>query len=88
MPFKSAKATMKVEPRGASKSEVFIVMEFTPKFGLLGGLMGSIMIRPIMRRMFRKVLGGLEHHTATGEQIGKGWKARVVPDPANEHLRA
>jgi len=46
-------------------------MNFQPKFLTIGALMGAMMMKPMMRKMFSKVLQGLEHHALTGEVIGK-----------------
>lgn len=88
LPVKSATATMNVEATGANRSEVAIAMELTPKFGaLVGWLMGTVVMRPLMRKTFKQVLAGLEHHAATGELVGKDWKAPKsapsLPAPAN-----
>lgn len=80
MPVKSATATLTIEGTGAGKSDVTFAMEFTPKFGPLGWVMGQVMMRPMMIRVFKQVLAGLEHHAATGELVGEGWtptKARA-----------
>jgi carbon monoxide dehydrogenase subunit G len=75
MPLKEAAATLSVKDTGAGTSEVSFLMEFTPKFGPLGWVMGKLMMRPMMRKMFDLVLAGMAHHAVTGEEIGEGWKA-------------
>ncbi len=80
MPVKSATASLTIENTGAGKSDVTFAMEFTPKFGPLGWVMGQAMMRPMMTKVFNQVLAGLEHHAATGELVGEGWtptKARA-----------
>ena len=72
MPIKRAVAEMSVAPRGDGQSEVTISMNLVPKFGLLGALMGVLMMKPMMRKIFAQVLQGLEHHARTGELIGQG----------------
>ncbi|MBT6441782.1 MAG: SRPBCC family protein [Alphaproteobacteria bacterium] len=72
MPLKRASATLAVGADSAGGSVVSMTMDFTPKFGPIGMLMGAIMMRPMMRRMFETILKGFEHHAVTGELIGKG----------------
>ena len=79
MPMKRAVAEFTVAPRGDRDTEVSITMVFTPTFGPLGALMGVLMMKPMMRKIFAQVLQGLEHHARTGEAIGKGG-APIAPD--------
>ena len=71
MPLKSAVAEMKVRSTGERASEGSIAMEFVVKGGPLGGVMGQLVMKPMMRRMFGQVLRSLEHHVVTGDLIGK-----------------
>jgi hypothetical protein len=41
---------------------------------LLGRLIGAGVMRPMMQRMFKRVLGGLDLHVRTGALIGKDGK--------------
>ena len=74
MPLKRAKARIEVHPDGADRSVVRFSMEYTVKWGPLGWVMGQVMMKPMMRGMFAKVLRGLEHHVRTGENVGKDWR--------------
>lgn len=71
MPLKEAVVTMRVSPVDANASEVTIEMDFVEKFGVPGKIMGVIMMRPMMKKMFSKVLDSLERHALTGKIIGK-----------------
>lgn len=79
MPMKRAVAEFALVQRGERDTDVSITMFFTPKYGLLGALMGAVMMKPMMRKIFAQVLQGLEHHARTGELIGKGGAA-IAPD--------
>ena len=70
MPLKQAQAQLQVRQAGKGTSDVTITMDFTPKFGPLGWLMGQVMMKPMMRGMFTKVLQALETHASTGRLIG------------------
>jgi hypothetical protein len=56
-----------------------MAMEFAPKFRPLGRVMGKLMMRPKMRKIFDHVLSGMAHHAVAGEEIGKDW----IPTVAN-----
>jgi|TARA_B100000809_G_C14935465_1_gene458451 uncharacterized protein YndB with AHSA1/START domain len=79
LPVKWALAEMSLSSINDHETEASISMVFQPKFGLLGALMGVLMMKPMMRKIFSQVLHGLEHHARTGEVIGKGG-APVVKD--------
>jgi len=72
LPFKTAKATMRVKPSGAEQSDVTIEMEFDPKYGVLGKVMAAVMIKPMMKKVFGQVLKSLSDHASTGQLVGKG----------------
>ena len=76
MPLKSATATLQVRSTGERSSEVSIVMDFVVKGGPFGWVMGQLLMKPMMRRMFGKVLRSLEHHVLTGDLIGKDGQTR------------
>ena len=78
MPIKRAVAEMSVAPRGDGQSEVTISMNLVPKFGLLGALMGVLMMKPMMHKIFAQILQGLEHHARTGELVGQGAGCRFA----------
>ena len=66
MPMKRATVEFIVVPHGDHESDIAITMNFTPKFGLVGAMMGAMMMK------LTQVLSGLEHHVRTGETIGRG----------------
>ncbi len=69
-----AEAEMRVKADGPKRSSVTITMDFQVKGGALGRLAGAGVIRPMMQRMFKRVLGGLDVHVRTGASIGKDGK--------------
>ena len=70
MPLKSLRARMKVTRVDDTSSEVYFSMDFVPKFGPVGWLMGAIMMKPMMRRVTKDVLQGLAFHVVTGDRVG------------------
>jgi carbon monoxide dehydrogenase subunit G len=80
MPFVvQAEAEMRVMAEGPKRSSVTITMDFQVKGGALGRLAGAGMFRPMMQRMFKRVLDGLDLHVRTGASIGKDGKAVIQP---------
>ena len=75
---------MSIEPVGASSSKAGIEMTYTPKWGVVGRVMDLLMIRPMMRRTFAKVIDGLELHAKTGQAVGKNG----VLEPASPLIKA
>ena len=78
MPLKSAASEMRLESIDADHTRVEIEMEMEVKWGFLGKIMGSVMMKPMMTKVFKQVLAGLEHHVRTGEFIGKDGKSQAT----------
>ncbi|SFC56560.1 SRPBCC family protein [Pseudoalteromonas denitrificans] len=79
MPLKSMQAEMKVNAIDANSSEIYMSADFVVKGGPLGWVMGQLLMRPVMKGIFKKVMTGLAYHSVTGELVGKKL-------PANEAL--
>ena len=69
MPLKQAFVTLAVSPNGR-QSKVTISMDLQPKYGPLGWMMGQVMMKPMMKKLFKSAIDGLEKHLATGSLIG------------------
>lgn len=74
MPIVRAEAEMRVKAEGSKQSSVTITMDFERKGSALGRLAGAVVTRPMMHRMFKRVLNGLDIHLRTGALIGKDGK--------------
>jgi carbon monoxide dehydrogenase subunit G len=70
MPLKSAVAHMEVTPTGTDKSRLSITLEFEPKFGPIGWLMGKLLMRPMLTKALKELTKGLDDHIRTGQFIG------------------
>ena len=79
MPLKSMQAEMKVTAIDENSSEIYMSADFVVKGGPLGWVMGQLLMRPVMKGIFKKVMTGLAYHSVTGKLIGKKL-------PANEAL--
>ena len=71
MPLDHAEATIMLKAVDDSTTEVSFVMTYDVKYGPLGGVMNSLMMKPMMTKMFAQVLEGLDHHVVTGDLIGR-----------------
>ena len=70
MPLKSLHAEMKVLPIDDTSCQVSFGMEYVVKFGPIGWVMGTVMMKPLMRGVTKNVLNGLAYHVVTGNDIG------------------
>ncbi len=79
LPLKSMYAEMKVREIDKHSSELYMSSDFVVKAGPLGWLLGFLVMRPVMKGVFKKLMSGLAYHTVTGERIGE-------KIPANETM--
>ena len=73
-PMLDVTAGMGVNKIDSNRSEVYLEMNYVPKWGVLGKIMDVLVLRMAMRHTFNKVLKGLQLHLETGEVIGKNGK--------------
>ena len=62
---------MSVKAIDANSCEIFMSADFVVKGGPLGLLMGSLLMCPMMKGVFKKVMTDLAYHAETGELIGE-----------------
>jgi len=79
MPLKSMQSEMKVIAIDENSSEIYMSAVFVVKGGALGWVMGQLIMRPVMKGIFKKVMTGLAYHSVTGKLVGEKL-------PANEEL--
>lgn len=58
MPIDDIVAELAVEPEGAG-SVLRMTMQYRPRWGVVGRLVEPVLLRPMMRRTMRRVIGGL-----------------------------
>lgn len=58
MPIDDIVAELAVEPEGAG-SVLRMTMQYRPRWGVVGRLVEPVLLRPLMRRTMRRVIGGL-----------------------------
>ena len=71
MPLKSMQAEMKVTSIDKNSSEIYMSADFVVKGGPLGWVMGQLIMKPVMKAIFKKVMTGLAYHSETGEIISE-----------------
>ena len=71
MPLKSMQAEMKVTVIDENSSEIYMSADFVVKGGPLGWVMGQLIMQPVMKSIFKKVMTGLAYHSLTGEIISE-----------------
>lgn len=71
MPFHYANIDFTVREVDPGRTEVALEMDYAMKMGPIGWLLNALMIGPVMKKVFRRMLEGLNHHVTTGELIGK-----------------
>lgn len=69
LPLKSMQAEMKVSEIDENTCEIYMSSDFVVKAGPLGWLMGQLIMRPVMKSVFKKVMSGLAYYSVTGERI-------------------
>ncbi len=70
-PLKKATAHFQIESLNENGSILSVTMEFIPKFGPLGWLMGKLMMRPMLKKVLNGMAKGLDEHISTGQIVGK-----------------
>jgi uncharacterized protein YndB with AHSA1/START domain len=78
MPMSYAVVTFSVEADGNARTRVTMSMEYKMKFGPVGWMLNTLMLRGIMNKLLPSTLAGLNHHLVTGETIGEGWAAEAA----------
>lgn len=71
LPMKEAYATFDFQAVGPNRTEVTMTMDFTPKFGLLGRLLMVPMMKPQLRKMCGKLLDGNKAYVEDGVVIAR-----------------
>jgi len=71
MPLKSMQAEMRVKPIDDNSSELYMSADFVVKGGSLGRVVGALVMRPVMKGVFKKVMKGLAYYCETGSQVGE-----------------
>ncbi|MBU2972197.1 SRPBCC family protein [Pseudoalteromonas sp. C2R02] len=71
LPLKNMYAQMSVKEIDENSCEISMSSDFVVKGGPLGWVMGRLIMKPVMKGVFKKVMSGLAYHSVTGELIGE-----------------
>ena len=71
LPLKEMQAQMGVKKIDANSSEIYMSADFIVKAGPLGWLLGHLVMRPVMKGVFKKLMSGLAYHCVTGNLVGE-----------------
>ncbi len=77
-PLKRANATFRVRELAAAETEVIMSLDYAMKYGPLGWLLDKLVLGRTLRKVFKRTLTGLNHHTVTGELIGQNGDAALA----------
>ena len=69
MPMKYMKTAMWVKEIDSKSSEIKMEAEFVMKGGPFGWLMGSLMMKPMMKGLFKDVMTGLALYSKNGKRL-------------------
>ncbi len=81
LPLKSMFAKMSVKAIDENSSELYMSADFVVKGGPLGWVMGQLIMRPVMKGVFKQLLTGLAYHCVTGKRVEEKL-------PANDELNS
>jgi hypothetical protein len=71
LPMKTLEVVMRVRSTGAGSSEITMGLDFEPKGGLLGRILGNVMMKPMLRKMILGNLRGLAYFSSTGIPVDR-----------------
>ena len=69
LPLKSMVSEIWVKEIDSKKSEIYMATDFVVKGGPLGWLMGALMMKPMMKGVFKNLMTGLAFYSGTGKRI-------------------
>ena len=75
MPMKHSRVRVQLIAQSAHSTLVEITTAFEPKFGIFGGMMGYLVIRPMMKRLLNQSIKALEQKLKQTQQ-------KALPTPA------
>jgi len=80
MPLKSMYAEIAVKEIDSNSCEISMSSDYVVKGGIFGKLMGALLMGPMMKGVFKKVMTGLAYHAETGIRIETKLPTKVELD--------
>ena len=68
-PVLSPRTTFRIDRLNERQSVVVLRMQYTPKWGFIGKIMNTLMMKPMLTRAFRGVLDGLNDYVSKPLEI-------------------
>ncbi|MBV1857723.1 MAG: SRPBCC family protein [Nannocystaceae bacterium] len=75
--LKKAIVTIRTEKKSAAETEVTFSVDYDVKYGPIGWLMGTVLMKKAFRKIFGVSLGGLAYHLETGNLVTDSVPARA-----------
>ena len=81
-PLKEMVGRLDLEPIDENSTEVTMTMSFVPKYGPVGWLMATLMMKSQLRTQCEDILAGLDTHLQTGEIVGPDGTPETADAPS------
>ena len=75
LPMKQLESEITLAPTADGKTQVTFTIAYDMKLGLLGRAMGATVVHHQLGKATAKMVAGMAHHLATGEEVGPDFKA-------------
>ncbi|KAJ8904848.1 hypothetical protein NDN08_001362 [Rhodosorus marinus] len=75
LPINQMNAKVSVEANGGTQSALVCDVEFDPKHGFIGKLMGQLIMKPKFGGALGDMLGGVKYYLDEGDDVPENWKA-------------
>ena len=82
LPLKEMVGVLDLEPIDENSTEVTMTMSFVPKYGPVGWLMATLMMKNQLRTLCEDILAGLDTHLQTGEIVGPDGTPETADAPS------
>ena len=69
LPLNSMVSEIWVKEIDSKNSEIYMATDFVVKGGPLGWLMGALMMKPMMKGVFKNLMTGLAFYSVTGKRV-------------------
>lgn len=76
--LKKAVVTIRTKERSAQETEVTFSIDYDVKYGPVGWLISSVMMKRIFGKVFGVALAGLSYHLETGEPVADSVPVRAA----------
>mmetsp|Transcript_38473 Transcript_38473/g.151851 ORF Transcript_38473/g.151851 Transcript_38473/m.151851 type:complete len:166 (+) Transcript_38473:156-653(+) len=75
LPLTLLEVKVSVEANGATQSLLACDVDFDPKYGFIGKLLGHFLMKPKLGGVLGDMLGGVKYYLDEGEDVPENWNA-------------